>query len=339
MTGRQRIFAALSGERPDTTPVMLHNFMAAAREAGVRMKEYRRDPRAIARVFVRAVETYGYDGVLVYIDTATLAGALGVPVEYPDDEPAVCRGALLDELRDVDRLPPPDVARHEGVQVWLEAVRILKRELGQEYFIRGNCDQAAFSLAALVRSAEAWMLDLMDPAGSESALRLLDYCHKASEQFLRLMAEAGADMLSNGDSSAGTSLISPGLHRRFAHPYEARLAGLAHDLGLPYALHVCGNARAILGDLCRTGADALELDFKTDAAAARDALGGRVTFIGNIDPTGVMAMGTPAVVGAKCRELMELFAGTPRFILNAGCALPAGTPPANIHAMVRAARA
>ena len=37
MNGYQRIVAALRGERPDTTPVMLHNFMMAAREAGVSM--------------------------------------------------------------------------------------------------------------------------------------------------------------------------------------------------------------------------------------------------------------------------------------------------------------
>ena len=79
MNGYERITAALRGERPDRVPVMLHNFMMAAREAGVTMKAYREDPRRMAACFIRAVETYGYDGVLVDLDTATLAGALGVP--------------------------------------------------------------------------------------------------------------------------------------------------------------------------------------------------------------------------------------------------------------------
>ena len=51
-----------------------------------------------------------------------------------------------------------------------------------------------------------------------------------------------------------------------------------------------------------------------------------------------MAMGTPALVEAKCRELMAIFADTPRLILNAGCALPATTPPENLRAMIRTAR-
>ena len=337
MNGYQRIGAALQGEPVDATPVMLHNFMMAAREAGITMREFRSDPRQIARAFAESVERYGQDGLLIDIDTATLAAALGVPVAYPEDEPAVCQGARLASLAEVDDLPVPDIAKYEGVQVWLEAVRLLKREFDGEVFIRGNCDQAPFSLASLVRGAEGWMLDLMEPDNEAAAFRLLDYCYEAGAQFLRLMASTGCDMLSNGDSSAGASLISPRLHRKFAHSYETRMASFAHALGLPYAQHVCGNARPILEDLAGTGADAIELDFKTDAQSVHDTLRNRATLIGNIDPTGVMAQGTPELVEAKCRELLAIFSDTRRLILNAGCALPATTPAANLRAMIRTA--
>ena len=272
MNGYERIAAALRGESVDATPVMLHNFMLAAREAGLTMREFRSSPRQIARAFSESVARYGQDGILVDIDTATLAGAVGVPVAYPEDEPAVCRGARLSSLAEVDELPPPDIAKFEGVQVWLEAVRLLKREFDGDVFIRGNCDQAPFSLATLMRGAEGWMLDLMEPDNEAAAFRLLDYCLEAGTQFLRLMAATGCDMLSNGDSPAGSSLISPRMHRKFAHPYETRLAAFSHDQGLPYAQHVCGNARPILADLAATGADAIELDFKTDSQSVHDAL-------------------------------------------------------------------
>jgi uroporphyrinogen decarboxylase len=337
MNGYQRTTAALRGEPVDATPVMLHNFMLAAREAGLPMREFRSDPRQIARAFSESVARYGQDGLMIDIDTATLAAAVGVPVAYPEDEPAVCRGARLNSLAEVDELPPPDVAKFEGVQVWLEAVRLLKQEFGGEIFIRGNCDQAPFSLASLVRGAEGWMLDLMEPENEAAAFRLLDYCYEAGTQFLRLMAATGCDMLSNGDSSAGSSLISPRLHRKFAHPYETRLAAFSHELGLPYAQHVCGNARPILAELVASGADAIELDFKTDSQSVHDALKDRATLIGNIDPTGVMTQGTPELVEAKCRELKAIFSDTPRLIVNAGCALPASTPPANLRAMIRTA--
>jgi uroporphyrinogen decarboxylase len=80
---------------------MLHNFMMAAREAGYTMGEYRRSPEVIARRFIQAVESYGYDGVVVEVDTATLAGAVGVPVEFPEDAPASFRGAAIASLDEV----------------------------------------------------------------------------------------------------------------------------------------------------------------------------------------------------------------------------------------------
>jgi len=90
--------------------------------------------------------------------------------------------------------------------------------------------------------------------------------------------------------------------------------------------------------MAATGADGLELDYKTDMRLARQRLDGKTTFIGNIDPSGVLAFGTPALVEKKTRELLEVFAGTPRFILNAGCAIPAETPSENLKAMIVAAR-
>jgi uroporphyrinogen decarboxylase len=338
MNGYERIAAALRGERPDRVPVMLHNFMMAAREAGHTMRAFREDPRKLAGSFIQAIDTYGYDGVLVDVDAATLAGALGVPLELPEDEPALCRGALLSSLAEVDALEPPDVARDPRVQAWLEGVRLVVEHLGREVFVRGNCDQAPFSLASMLRGAAEWMMDLTDEANRERAERLLDHCAEAGTQFTRAMAATGAHMVSCGDSPAGPDLVSPKLYRAFAQPWERRLVDEAHRLGLPYALHVCGRTDRILDDMLATGADALELDYKTDARLARDAMWDRAVFIGNVDPSGVLALGTPELVEAKTRELVALFAGTPRFILNAGCAIPPTTPPQNLRAMIASAR-
>jgi uroporphyrinogen decarboxylase len=338
MNGHQRIRAALSGGRPDRVPVMLHNFLLAAREAGVSQRRFREDPGAIASSFVRAVETYGYDGVLVDVDTVTLAEALGVNVDLPEDQPARWAGPAIASLAEARDLPPSEVERHLRVQVWLEAVRRLKAHFRGEVFVRGNCDQAGFSLASMMRGPAEWMMDLVDPENHRDAHALLAYCTAATASFIRLMAAAGADMVSNGDSPAGPDLVSPAMYAEFAQPYERELVEEAHRLGLPYALHICGNTTRILDGMLATGADALELDYKTDVRAAREAMRGRATFIGNIDPSSVLALGTSGLVEAKTRELLDVFAGTPGFILNAGCAIPAETPPANLRAMIAAAR-
>jgi uroporphyrinogen decarboxylase len=338
MTGSERIRAALEGRPPDRVPIMLHNFLMAAREAGHSQRRFRESPAAVAGSFIQAVETYGYDGILVDVDTVTVAEALGVRVDLPDDQPARWAGPRLASLAEVRDLPPPDIGRHPRVLIWLEAVRRLKEYFGDEVYLRGNCDQAGFSLASMMRGPAEWMMDLVDPGNGEDAHALLAHCTEGALQFLRLMAATGADMVSNGDSPAGPDLISPALYEEYARPCEKRLADEAHALGRPYVLHICGNTTRILAGMLATGADALELDYKTDARAARDALKGRATFIGNIDPSGILALGSPELVAAKTRELLDIFAGEPRFILNAGCAIPAETPPANLRALIAAAR-
>ena len=58
MNGYQRIMAAFQDKHPDTVPVMLHNFMMAACEAGLTMQAFRDDPQQMARAFIEAVEKY-----------------------------------------------------------------------------------------------------------------------------------------------------------------------------------------------------------------------------------------------------------------------------------------
>ncbi|HLF33096.1 MAG TPA: uroporphyrinogen decarboxylase family protein, partial [Cyclobacteriaceae bacterium] len=238
---------------------------------------------------------------------------------------------------DVKYLDKINIENYRYISVWLESVRLLKDYFKDEIFIRGNCDQAPFTLAGMMRGTQNWMMDLM-MSREEHIFRLLQYCADAGKQFIRLMAGTGCDMVSNGDSSAGPSMIAPEMYEKYAVPYEKILTDAAHDAGLPYALHICGDTGMILDKMLRTGADAFELDYKTDIKRVYDLYHEKATLIGNIDPSGVLTLGTPGQVRAKTEELLRNYSGSPRFILNAGCALPSLTPPENIRAMIHAAR-
>jgi len=338
MNGYERIMAAFRGERPDTVPVMLHNFMMAAREAGVSMEQFRRDPTAAARSFIQAVESYGFDGLIVDVNTVTLAAAAGVPIDVPPDEPARTAGSLLSDIREVDDLEPVDISAYDGIQAWLEMVRLLHAHFGNEILIRGNCDQCPFTLASMLRGSEAWLMDLLDPDQRERVDKLLQHCTGITKQFIRLMSTTGAHMTSNGDSFAGPELISPELYREFALPYERQITAVAHEVKLPYVLHICGNTAPIIKDMLRSGADGLELDYKTDVQLARTLMKDQTVFIGNVDPSGILAMGSLAQIEETTRRLLEVFADTSRFVLNAGCAIPPVTPSGNLRAFIRTAR-
>ncbi|MDP2337034.1 MAG: uroporphyrinogen decarboxylase family protein [Bacteroidota bacterium] len=337
MNGFERINAALIGEKTDKVPVMLHNFMMAAREHGVTMEQYRNSPRVIAETFIASVEKYQYDGILVDLDTVTLAGAVGVPVDFPVDDPARTHLGNLANLEDAVNLKPCKVEDYKYIQVWLESVRLLKDYFKDEIYIRGNCDQAPFSLASMMRGAQNWMLDLMIETDEQLEL-LLEYCTDASSQFIKLMAQTGCDMVSNGDSPAGPEMISPEMYLKYAMPYEKKIVEVAHHAGVAYTLHICGNTEVILDHMLLTGADAFELDYKTDISKIYNTLSDRTALIGNIDPSGVLALGTVDSVQKKTLELLTVYQNSSRFILNAGCAIPPNTPSENLKMMIETAR-
>jgi len=189
----------------------------------------------------------------------------------------------------------------------------------------------------MMRTPAEWMMDLM--MGNDLVFDLLEYCTDACCQFIDLMNQTGVDMVSNGDSPAGPEMISPEMYEKFALPYEKRVVEQAHKLGKPYLLHICGNTDIILEKMAKTGADVFELDYKTNIQLVHDVcIRKNITFIGNIDPSGVIALGTPALVEEKAKEILKIFNDSPRLIMNAGCAIPAETPSENIKKLVEITR-
>lgn len=327
--------AALHGERPDRRPVILHSFMPAAREAGYTMRAYRESPEVAAECHIRFAEKYDVDGIIFDVDTALTAGAVGVPVDFPEDEPARTHEPLLRSLDELDTLKEVDLSKDRRIQHSLEAVRLIKKHFGDEILVRGNCDQAPFSLATAMRTPGDFMMDLiMDP---ERAQLLLEYASGVCRQYTRLMAATGCHMVSNGDSPAGPSMISPEMYASLAAPYELQLQEEAHRAGVLYLLHICGNTDLILNHMASMNLDAVDLDYQTPSQRILDTLGQNTLLCGTIDPSGVMALGTPQEVVTHCRALLDCYRGNPRLVLGSGCALPPFTPEANIRALIRTA--
>lgn len=336
MNGYERIQAALRGEMPDRRPVMLHNFMVATREAGYTMKQYREDPEIAAACHIRFVEKYGVDGILFDVDTALMACTIGVPVDYPVDEPARTHEIFLQSLEEVGKLADIDISANPRINHSLETIRILRRYFGNEIYIRGNCDQAPFSLACCMRTPVWFMMDLM--MDEDKAAQLIEYTTKICAQFIRLMIDAGAHMVSNGDSPAGPSMISPDMYERFAYPYEKRIIDEAHVHHSPYLLHICGNTDLILHHLATLHPDAVELDYKTPIDNILQILGDTTTLFGTIDPSGIIALGTPDDVRLESLKILDAYRGNPRLVIGAGCAIPPTAPEENIRALIETTR-
>jgi uroporphyrinogen-III decarboxylase len=160
---------------------------------------------------------------------------------------------------------------------------------------------------------------------------LHNFLHVATHRALKA---AGAHFTSLGDGTAGPDLISPAMFRRFARPYQERLVReLAAD-GIFVTLHICGNTTAILEQFAEYPLCGFELDYKTDTRRAKSTAGANHVLFGNVDPSGVLARGTPSQVRETTRRLVETWMPGGRFVLNAGCAIPATTPSENLHVFI-----
>ena len=338
MNGFERITRTLAGEKTDIAPVMLHNFMHAAREAGMTMREFRSCPKSMARAFIDASLKYELDGILTDVDTALEAHAMGAKTDFPEDLPAKVVAPAANSLEEcIELVDPQKLHSDERIQIYLEAIRLIRAETGGQMFLRGNADQGPFSLAAAVYGLTNMMLELTDPEKADQIIRLIERCYDVHLVFHRMVKAAGADMTSFGDSMGSPDLISPKMYRKFVSPFHSRLARELFLDGILTVCHICGKTDAILQDWSDHHFAGVEIDYKTNIAKASLVMKGKSTVFGIIDPSGVFCHGNVDSVVCNTQKIMALFPDG-GLVIGAGCALPAETPPENVFAFVQSVR-
>jgi uroporphyrinogen decarboxylase len=349
MTGLERTLAAIGDGTPDVVPCGPFAGFYAARLAGVPLGRYVTDGSAIADSQIKLQRAIGHDIVVTAADTYYLAEGFGLRVNHYPDALPTSGGPLLRTLADVDTLRVPDPERDGRMPVYLEAVRILARELGDRVAIRGT-GTGPFSVAAYLYGDQRFLMKLAEIAsglaepGDEARVhRLLEICAEASARFLRAQLRAGEHIAYLGDSLSSAEMISPQMYRSWAGPYQRMVFELVEDevrsRGARTLLHVCGDNRAILADLADTGVDLLEIDHKMNLTECRRELGADLCLIGNLDPVDVILNGSPEDVARESRACIAAAGGSARFILGTGCFVPWESPVANLKAMVDVAHA
>lgn len=339
MTSLELVLTALEGRptpRVPTGPLAVH-FCAGL--AGQTLRAYSTNAQVLAECVLRYYERFRPDALWISADTWVSAEALGARVGATDDhQPLGGLGPpLVREVGDLDRLPGPDVHHQGRHPILIEALARVKRAVGDDACVVGCFDQYPFSLAAALMGIDPCMVRLRDDLPFLQALMRHGEAHAVA--YGRALAEAGADLLSGGDSPAG--LIGPNLYQSVALPAEQRvIAGLKAATGKPVSLHICGRTTRLLPLMAQTGADILEVDHGVDIATACRTVGPGIALWGNLDPVGVLAQGTPESVRRQTRSVLGAVrtAGHARFVLSSGCTLAMETPNENLEAMLDEAR-
>ena len=339
MNSVERTIATLEHRKPDRVPVDLHNFMVTARLMKVSSyADYFRDGEAMAEGQIMAWKRFGHDVLLVENGTAALAEACGVQVTYQEDSAPVAKQPAIQSLDQVDQLEIPDPYEHPLLKENLKASRIVAQEIGDKAFIIGRADQGPFSLASEIRGMSQFMLDLAMGEQKKKIHQLLDYCRQVTYRYAVAQIEQGVHATSIGDSPSGPDLISPKTYLEYAWPYVKRLVDDLREKDILLAYHICGNSTPIIGDMVATGAGIIEIDQKADMKFCKEAARGKTTLLGPIDPSEIMARGTPDQVREKTLEALTIMAPDNGFILGPGCALPASTPDEYIDVLIETAK-
>jgi MtaA/CmuA family methyltransferase len=328
----QRMRATLSGGVPDRVPVFPMIVAGTARWAGVPISRFAADPAVMADCLVSGQQRAGYDAIHVSLNVTVEAEAVGAPIEQPYDELPHVTAPIIVEPADLRQLRVPDPLADGRLPVFVDAMRIVAREVGDSAYVTANI-RGPMSMASQLRGLEPLLMDLIDAPGFVADL--LAFCAEVGTVFAAALIAAGGRAIMLGDALCSPASISPATYRSVAQPVHAEMVRrFLADGAEAVLLHVCGDTRPIIGDLAATGATALDLDTPVPIDEARTLVGPAIGLRGNLD-TSRMYLAAPGEIRDAALRAIAL-GGTRGYILGTGCEVPPGTPIENVIAMVEA---
>jgi MtaA/CmuA family methyltransferase len=333
MNSRERVLAMIEGRPIDRLPFMPITMMFAARQCGVKYREYVSDYRALVDAQIQVAERFDIDQVSAISDPAREPADLGAALEWFDDQPPalVESNALLADKSRLIGLKPADPLGGGRMHDRVKAIALFRQRVGGQKLIEGWVEGPCAEAADL-RGINTLMIDFFDdPAFIRD---LFEFSVRMELAFARAQVEAGADIIGVGDAAA--SLVGPAIYEKYVWPYEKKLVDGLHEMGTRVRLHICGKTRKLFGGIGRLGCEIVDLDYPAPMGEARRTMGPGQVLLGNVEPVGVLKNGTPeSITGAieACHR-----AGGPRYIVGAGCEVVRDTPEENLEALGEYAR-
>jgi uroporphyrinogen decarboxylase len=323
MNSKERVFLKLEGKQTDRLPNLNILMQFAAREIGAKYSEFCRNHEKLVQGNIVCAEKYGIDCVTTMSDPMREGADLGMDVIIPEDDVPYSEKTLIRDKADLLALRPR--ASDEGTRKYetIEAIRMYKKELGNEYPVVGWVE-GCFAQAADLRGVNEFLFDLMDDM--EFSKDLLDFCLEQELMYAREQIEAGADIVGLGDAIA--SVAGPKLYRELARDYESRILKAIREMGAKTKLHICGDIGPFLADIPAEYCDIVDVDWMVDLEEAVRILGGTTCVSGNYDPVAVMLQGTTKEIDSAVRVCAGI--GGKNYISAAGCEVPKFTPEENL---------
>ena len=328
MKTRNRSFVSASPKKP--LPILSFPCVSLL---GVTVRELISDSDLQAKGMKAVADRVDAAAAVSFMDLSVEAECFGATVTLFDDEVPTVKGHLVNDADEAEALAVPPMGSGR-TQICVDAIRKAAAIITDRPVLAGMI--GPFSLAARLLDVSEIMMDCYDdPDMVHTVLR-------KSTDFLVTYAKAfqaaGADGVIMAEPVAG--LLSPALEEEFSSPYVKQIVDAVQDDGFVVIYHNCGdNVPKMLDSILSTGAAAYHFGNAVDME--RDILSrvpADTVVMGNIDPAGVLRMGTPERVREATLALLEKCAKYPNFVLSSGCDMPPLTPWENIDAFFEAVK-
>ena len=331
MTGRQRVLAALRGEAVDRTPVCNPTSVATVELMDLVNAPFpaaNRDPELMARLAATGYTELGFDTIMPVFSIIQESSALGCNIQWEqkDNWPTVRMNQPIWTTAD-DIHISRDLLTHPDMQCVLEAIRILRRDYGDEVAIVGKT-MGPWSLAYHCFGVEAFLLMSLDDPDQTKAI--LDKLKQITVDFGIAQIEAGADALTLPDHATG-DLVSGEYYERYLRDLHIEFA---ERLTCPIILHICGRTVDRMEFIAQTGMAAFHFDSKNTPAESMSIVEDRIALVGNINNPETLFSKDPEDVHKEV--IANLDAGVP--LVGPECAIPLQTSLENLRAIPAAVR-
>ena len=194
-----------------------------------------------------------------------------------------------------------------------------------------------FEFVSTIMSLEGMCLALCeDPALVEAVAQKVGEALTA--YYGRLLPLDNLIALFQGDDMGfrTQTLVPPDALRTHCLPWLKRLAAIAHDNGLPFFLHSCGQVDAIMEDLIEDVRIDAKHSFEDVIVPVQDfqaKYGARIGVLGGVD-INRLTCDTPDEIRRHTRFLLETCGGRGRYAIGSGNSIPSYIPVDNYLAML-----
>ena len=335
LNSRERVLGLFQGQEIDPIPVfsgMGNVTVHGLEEHGWRFPEIHLDGHKMATAAASTPRLFGFECAVVPFDMGVEAEVLGCEVNYYAHHTDILYPTILEKLapkvEDLEIRVPEDLEGAGRVPVVTEAIRLLKKDLGDQVAL-GAWVLGPFTLAGQIVELD----DLLKMSFKKPDLvnRVLDALDELLIALAGIYKKAGADYLTVREMGATGDVLS---RRMFGSLIQPHLERVFAGIESPKVLHICGDTNDVVAQMAQSGADAISVDQKNDLAATRDNLGPDVILLGNLDPYNVLVMGKPEDVERSVKEIIASGADA----IWPGCDIWPTVPAENVETLMATAK-